>query len=159
VCSIRSPVEKTPLCLLNLRMLLLGKLYSRPRHQRRNRSGVAESLANGQLALNAPSLAPPVCVYVETTRLTPEAEPCRTPDVNRESGTESASRRWLKRVVRPRQYYLPMCGCNSTNWCRKSLSEMWHSGQTICASSNTPQPGQYQGYGLAVLSPLRADGV
>ena len=33
-------------------------------------------------------------------RLTTQAEPRRTSDVNRESGTESANRRWLQRIVR-----------------------------------------------------------
>ena len=32
--------------------------------------------------------------------LTTQAEPRRTSDVNRESGTESANRRWLQRIVR-----------------------------------------------------------
>lgn len=63
-CSIRNPVEKMPRCLLNPRMLLLGKLKSQPMHDRRNASGVAESVANGQVTLNIPSLAPPVCENV-----------------------------------------------------------------------------------------------
>jgi len=33
-------------------------------------------------------------------RLTTQAEPRRTSDVNRESGTESANRPWLQRIVR-----------------------------------------------------------
>src|SRR5258708_20446768 len=34
------------------------------------------------------------------SRLTTQAEPRRAEDVNRESGTESANRRWLQRMVR-----------------------------------------------------------
>lgn len=60
----RKPVEKMPLCLLKVRMLLLGKVQSRPRHESRSVSGVADSVANGQLVFSIPSLAPPVCENV-----------------------------------------------------------------------------------------------
>src|SRR5438477_13163407 len=37
---------------------------------------------------------------IHSEDLTTQAEPRRTSDVNRESGTESANRRWLQRIVR-----------------------------------------------------------
>src|ERR1051326_3411768 len=43
------------------------------------------------------------------TGLTPQAEPRRAPDVNRESGTANANRRWLQRIDTPIKALLVFC--------------------------------------------------
>jgi len=39
-------------------------------------------------------------------RLTKKAEPRRISDVNRDSGTDSDNRRWLRRLVRPQRCHI-----------------------------------------------------
>jgi len=42
-----------------------------------------------------------MCFHKRVSRLTKKAEPRRNCDANRESGTASDNRRWLRRLVRP----------------------------------------------------------
>jgi hypothetical protein len=51
----------------------------------------------------------------DDSRLTKKAEPRRNGDAAREGGTESANRRWLRRLVRPLSHILSLFLSNRSN--------------------------------------------